>query len=88
MCKDAFYEWICVSVQVFFTSGIHLHDTVKAPGLDALSEIRELAGKEGCVAIGETGLDYFRMHSPKALQLAFFRGQGHGGDCTNIQSAF
>jgi TatD DNase family protein len=34
----------------------------------ALHEIEELAGHDGCVAIGETGLDHYRDRAPRADQ--------------------
>ncbi|MEA2320328.1 MAG: TatD DNase family protein [Solirubrobacteraceae bacterium] len=41
-----------------------------ATGFDdaALAEIEELAGHDGCVAIGETGLDHYRDRAPRADQ--------------------
>jgi TatD DNase family protein len=56
------------------TAGIHPHD---ASGADAATrtEIERLAREEACVAIGETGLDYFKEHSPRAAQAECFRWQ-------------
>ncbi len=54
--------------QVFAGVGIHPHDAVTATE-EALAELRQLAGQSGVVAIGETGLDYYRMHSPREQQL-------------------
>ena len=54
------------------TAGIHPHD---AQGSDPAtrSAIEELCRRVDCVAIGETGLDYFKEYSPRADQLASFR---------------
>ncbi|MHC4824775.1 MAG: TatD family hydrolase [Planctomycetota bacterium] len=46
---------------VFPTVGIHPNDVGDAPGLPArLDALRELARQGGFIAIGETGLDFFR----------------------------
>lgn len=54
------------------TAGIHPHD---ATGSDAAARaaIEELCRRDECVAVGETGLDYFKEYSPRALQLDNFR---------------
>ncbi len=54
--------------QVFAAVGIHPHDASSYTD-EALAELRALAGKPGVVAIGETGLDYYRMLSPREQQL-------------------
>ncbi len=54
--------------QVFAAVGIHPHDASSYSG-EALEELRALAGRPGVVAIGETGLDYYRMLSPREQQL-------------------
>jgi len=56
------------------TAGIHPHDA-SAAGPAERSEIERLARAEACVAIGETGLDYFKEHSPRAAQAECFRWQ-------------
>jgi len=54
--------------RVFAAVGIHPHDASTATE-EALAELRQLAGRPGVVAIGETGLDYYRMLSPREQQL-------------------
>lgn len=53
------------------TAGIHPHD---AAGADAAAraEIEALCRREDCVAVGETGLDYFKEYSPRAAQQTSF----------------
>ncbi len=53
---------------VFAAVGIHPHDASSYTD-EALAELRALAGQPGVVAIGETGLDYYRMLSPREQQL-------------------
>ncbi|MGH2873217.1 MAG: TatD family hydrolase [Solirubrobacteraceae bacterium] len=42
---------------------------------DDLAELRTLAAHDRCVAIGETGLDYYRDHAPRADQRRAFEAQ-------------
>lgn len=54
------------------TAGIHPHDA-DGVGEDTQRAIRELCEREECVAVGETGLDYFKEFSPRAEQRRLFR---------------
>ncbi len=56
---------------LFPTAGIHPHDA-KASDAAARDAIAELCGSAACVAVGETGLDYFKEYSPRAAQLENF----------------
>jgi TatD DNase family protein len=53
---------------VFATAGVHPHD---AAGFDAASSARieELLYDPRVIGVGECGLDYFRMHSPREEQI-------------------
>lgn len=57
--------------QLFATAGVHPH---RASQFDSETDslIRDLAGRDGVVAIGETGLDYFRDFSPRNAQRSSF----------------
>ena len=59
---------------LFATAGVHPHH---AADFDDESEalLRELSRQPGVVAVGETGLDYFRDFSPRAVQREVFRRQ-------------
>jgi TatD DNase family protein len=52
--------------------GVHPHDAGKLYPAD-LDELRELARHDRVVAIGETGLDFFRNLSSREAQIAAFR---------------
>jgi len=56
---------------VWFSVGVHPnHEVDKEPTVEALCE---LAKHEKCVAIGETGMDFFRAHVDPAVQEERFR---------------
>lgn len=57
---------------VFAALGVHPHD---AGGAEAarLPELRELLAHDRAVAVGETGLDYFRDYAPPAAQGNLFQ---------------
>ena len=57
---------------LFPTAGIHPHDAAEH-GADSRREIAALCREEACVAVGETGLDWFRNLSPREAQLDNFR---------------
>ncbi len=56
---------------VWFSVGVHPnHEVDKEPTVEQLCE---LAAHEKCVAIGESGMDFFRTHVDPAIQEARFR---------------
>lgn len=57
---------------VFATAGMHPH-TASAMDHAAGAELEELLGNPLVVAVGETGLDFFRMRSPREDQEANLR---------------
>ena len=57
--------------RVFATVGYHPHDAEKYDE----AVLRKLAKHPKVVAIGETGLDFFRNHSPRDAQLKAFEAQ-------------
>ena len=60
--------------QVWATVGVHPHDAQDAPP-DILKRLETLAAHDRVVAIGETGLDYYRNLSPPEVQRELFREQ-------------
>ena len=60
--------------QVYAAIGRHPNGATGFDDAD-LAELRGLAAHEKCVAIGETGLDYYRDHAPRADQERAFRAQ-------------
>lgn len=59
---------------VFFSAGIHPHESAAAPS-DYLEKLRRLAAHPRCVAIGECGLDYYYNHSAQNTQKKVFSEQ-------------
>lgn len=53
---------------LFPTAGVHPHDAAGADA-DVLGEIEVMCRKPECVGVGETGLDYFKEHSPRSDQI-------------------
>ena len=53
------------------TAGIHPHDASDSDA-DARASIEELCARPDCVAVGETGLDWFKEYSPREAQLDNF----------------
>jgi TatD DNase family protein len=60
--------------QVYAAIGRH-PNSAAGFGEDDLAELRALASHERCVAIGETGLDFFRDRTPPADQQRAFEAQ-------------
>lgn len=60
--------------RLYHTAGIHPHHASEY-GPDAERRLRALAQHRACVAIGETGLDFFRNFSTPAQQIAAFERQ-------------
>ncbi len=60
--------------QLFATAGVHPH---RASDYDDETDrlLRDLAVRQAVVALGETGLDYFRDFSPRETQRACFERQ-------------
>jgi TatD DNase family protein len=59
---------------LFASVGIHPHEAADVPD-DYLQTLRDYAGSERVVAIGEIGLDYYYNHSPRDEQLRVLREQ-------------
>ena len=57
--------------QLYATVGIHPHHAEETSNL-TLTELEELAKQPKVVAIGETGLDFFRDFSPREIQITSF----------------
>lgn len=62
------------SPMVFAAVGIHPHEASGSTD-ESLGEIEKLAKEQKVVGIGETGLDYHYMHSPREVQIDSFRRQ-------------
>jgi len=62
------HDWI------YTTVGIHPHDAIKVE-TEHLPLMKDLAGRNRVVAIGEMGLDYYYDNSPRDDQRQVFRSQ-------------
>lgn len=70
--SKAAFETCSAASGLFPTAGIHPHDA-KGSGPEARDEIARLCRRADCVGVGETGLDFFKMHSTPVEQRANFR---------------
>jgi TatD DNase family protein len=59
---------------VFAVLGLHPHEAA-AVGPEALAALEELLAHPKAVAVGETGLDYYRDYAPRDRQEKLFRAQ-------------
>ena len=59
---------------LYFAAGFH-PENLEGASLDDLKVIEKFARNKKCVAIGEIGLDYHWMTSPKEVQKDFFKAQ-------------
>lgn len=59
---------------LYSTAGVHPHDASSCTD-STIETLRELAGREPVVAIGECGLDYNRDFSPRDVQRRWFEAQ-------------
>ena len=57
--------------QLYATAGIHPHHAEETTD-DTLNALEKLTRQEKVVAVGETGLDFFRDFSPKKIQIESF----------------
>ncbi len=59
---------------VYAALGIHPHQAAE-PDANRLDELRELLADERAVAVGETGLDFYRDYAPRDRQRELFERQ-------------
>jgi len=64
-------EFATTHAETWCSVGVHPHEVEEADSGDD-RRLRELAGREEVVALGETGLDYFYDNSPRELQREWF----------------
>lgn len=70
--SEAAFELCAGRAGLYPTAGIHPHDAADSSPA-ARERIRRMCLRPECVAVGETGLDWFRNLSPRAAQLENFR---------------
>ena len=70
---------------VYCSVGVHPHDADEKNAAEVKAEdIIKLTAHPKCVAIGETGLDYFYEHSPRAEQMVSFLEHIKAGRSTGL----
>jgi TatD DNase family protein len=69
-CREAL-EVCAASQGVFASLGVHPYEAASLEEPE-LAELRQLLADERAVAVGETGLDYFRDYAPRELQRRAF----------------
>jgi TatD DNase family protein len=60
--------------EVYVAIGVHPNSGLSW-SLNTQSELKQMAGEQKVVAIGEIGLDYYRNYAPRELQLSIFQQQ-------------
>lgn len=70
--SEACFSMCAGRANLYPTAGIHPHDAAEATE-QARTAIEQLCRRPECVAVGETGLDYFKEYSPREAQRANFR---------------
>jgi len=68
---------------VFLCVGVHPSESGRVPD-DYRTGLRDLAGHPRVVAIGETGLDFYRDYAPREAQERWFRAQVALADETGL----
>ncbi len=61
-------------ISIWSAVGVHPNDSQQLP-LNWLSDLRKLAYHPKAISIGEIGLDFYRDHSPKDIQISTFEKQ-------------
>ena len=68
------FELARLHPNLYLCVGIHPSETGKVP-IEYVAELRDLARHARVVAIGETGLDFFRDYAPREDQMRWFTAQ-------------
>ncbi|MEQ9198624.1 MAG: TatD family hydrolase, partial [Rhodospirillales bacterium] len=68
---------------IWCSVGIHPHEAESEPPVSG-AELAKLSAHPKCIGIGETGLDYFYEHSPKAEQQRNFRAHIEASQDTGL----
>ena len=59
---------------IYATAGVHPHD-VKSINGNTYADLKQLLAHPKMIAVGETGLDYFKNYSPQELQREHLKKQ-------------
>jgi TatD DNase family protein len=73
-CQEAAIKIAQAHENIWATVGVHPHDA-RLMDDTTLGKLRDWARRDKVVALGEIGLDFAKMHSPRETQLQWFRAQ-------------
>lgn len=74
------YDKLCALAQQhpdFISISVGVHPDHTMPTEPTVAQLMQHAAQPGCIAIGETGLDYFRVQDPAAIALQQQRFRDH-----------
>lgn len=71
---DRAFQLAAEHANLFLCVGVHPSESGKVP-IEFVDGLRDHARHARVVAIGETGLDYYRDHAPRESQVRWFRAQ-------------
>ncbi len=72
--SEAAFALAAGELELYPTAGVHPHDA-RGAGCEIRERIEELCRRPECVGVGETGLDFFKQHSPPEDQIESFLWQ-------------
>ena len=70
--------------QVWCSVGVHPHEAAGEEGAADAQRLAELARHPRVIGIGESGLDYYYEHSPRAAQQLAFRAHARAARATGL----
>ena len=70
--------------RVWCSVGVHPHEAAGEEGADDAARLAELARHPRVIGIGESGLDYYYEHSPRAAQARAFRAHARAARASGL----
>jgi len=82
-------EFAAAHEHVWASAGVHPHDAADfLAGASSKDELKELLNESSIIAVGEIGLDYYKLHSPSEQQLSLLRLQLEIGKSLDLPFIF